>query len=117
MNTVRRKRLTFGRGFRVVLANRRAEAAVMVISPGDAEGDARNRHRGADQWLFVVSGTGLATVNERRYRLGKDVLLLIERGDRHEIRNTGTIPLTTLNFYAPRAYTKAGNTLPAGRRS
>ena len=117
MITVRRKRLTFGRGFRVVLANRRAEAAVMVISPGDAEGDARNRHRGADQWLFVVSGTGLATVNERRYRLGKDVLLLIERGDRHEIRNTGTIPLTTLNFYAPSAYTKAGNTLPAGRRS
>jgi len=48
---------------------------------------------------------------------GKDVLLLIERGDRHEIRNTGTIPLTTLNFYAPPAYTKAGNTLPAGRRS
>jgi len=26
----------------------------MVIPPGDAEGDPHNRHRGADQWLFLL---------------------------------------------------------------
>ena len=41
-------------------------------------------------------------------------LLLIERGDRHEIRNDGRAPLVTLNFYVPPAYTKRGRELPAG---
>ena len=113
---MQRKLLTFGRGFRVAMSNRRAEAAVMVIAPGKAEGDPDNRHRGADQWLFVLSGSGVATINDRRYRLRASLLLLIERGDRHEIRNTGESPLRTLNFYAPPAYTKAGETRPAGRR-
>jgi hypothetical protein len=54
------KRLGFRAGFRVVRGNRGSQAAEMVISPGDAEGDPRNRHRGADQWLFVVAGRGEA---------------------------------------------------------
>ena len=66
---MKRKSLRFGRGFRVALGNARAEAAEMVIKPGDAEGDASNRHRGADQWLFVVAGEGVATINGRRYPL------------------------------------------------
>ena len=59
---MQKKSLSFGRGFRVAIKNRRAEAAVMVIAPGDAEGDTNNRHRGADQWLYVVEGTGTARV-------------------------------------------------------
>jgi mannose-6-phosphate isomerase-like protein (cupin superfamily) len=65
---MRKKHLRFGRGFRVALSNRRAQAAEMVLEPGKSEGDPRNRHRGADQWLFVLSGTGVAIVNERRHR-------------------------------------------------
>ena len=57
----------------------------------------RNRHRGADQWLYVVSGTGVAVVNGDRAELREGTLLLIERGDAHEIRNTGTGPPRTLN--------------------
>jgi mannose-6-phosphate isomerase-like protein (cupin superfamily) len=115
-SAVQRKTLRFGEGFRIALRNRRAEAAVMVIAPGDAEGDPGNRHRGADQWLYVVAGRGTAIVNGRRYRLGERSLLLIERGDRHEIRASGDAPLRTLNVYVPPAYTKAGDTLPPGRR-
>ena len=113
---MKRKLLRFGKGFRVALGNRRSEAAEMVIAPGDAEGDPDNRHRGAAQWLFVLSGTGVATVNDRRYQLRGNVLLLIEHGDRHEIRNNGKTLLRTLNFYVPPAYTKSGDTLPRGRR-
>jgi mannose-6-phosphate isomerase-like protein (cupin superfamily) len=110
------KLLRFGTGFRVAMKNARAEAAVMVIEPGDAEGDSRNRHRGADQWLFVVSGSGQARVGERRIQLKRGSLLLIERGQTHEVRNTGRRVLRTLNFYAPPAYTRSGRALPAGRR-
>ncbi|HVO88797.1 MAG TPA: cupin domain-containing protein [Casimicrobiaceae bacterium] len=113
---MKRKTLRLGNGFRVVFANRRAEAAEMVIAPGDAEGDCGNRHRGADQWLFVVSGRGIATIDGRRHPLRERTLLLIEKGERHEIRNNGRVPLRTLNFYAPPAYTRAGDPLPRGRR-
>ena len=84
----------------------------MVLSPGDAEGDAGNRHRGADQWLYVVSGTGEATVDGKRHRLRPGTLLLIERRERHEVRNTGRGLLRTLNFYAPPAYRKDGIVFP-----
>jgi mannose-6-phosphate isomerase-like protein (cupin superfamily) len=113
---VKRARLRFGRGFRVALTTRRAQAAEMVLSPGESEGDAGNRHRGVDQWLYVVAGTGSAVLKGRRVPLRPGTLLLIERGERHEIRNTGRGALRTLNVYVPPAYTRAGDELPRGRR-
>ena len=112
---MKRKQLRFGRGFRVAMGNRRGQAAEMVLKPGEAEGDSGNRHRGADQWLFVVAGRGRATVNKRRYGLKAGTLLLIERGDEHEIRNTGRTLLKTLNVYVPPAYDSEGDELPAGK--
>jgi len=87
----------------------------MVIEPGDSEGGPHNRHRGADQWLFVVSGCGAATVNGRRIPLRAGSLVLIEKGDTHEIRNTGRALLKTINLYVPPAYTRKGDELPRGR--
>jgi len=112
---MQRRTLRFGQGFNVVLGNRRSQAAQMVIPPGDAEGSAENRHASADQWLFVVEGRGVATINGRRYPLQASALLLIEHGDKHEIRNTGRRPLKTLNFYVPPAYTRGGDELPAAK--
>jgi mannose-6-phosphate isomerase-like protein (cupin superfamily) len=93
------KHLRFGKDFKVALSNARAQAATMVIAPGDCEGGPDNRHRGADQWLYVVSGS----------------LALIERGTTHEIRNTGRTALVTLNVYVPPAYRADGEELPRGR--
>jgi mannose-6-phosphate isomerase-like protein (cupin superfamily) len=110
-----RKQLRFGKGFSVALRNARAQAATMVLAPGDCEGGDDNRHRGADQWLYVVRGNGRAVVGGRRQALREGTLLLIERGTTHEIRNTGRTPLVTLNLYVPPAYTAGGDELPAGR--
>ena len=110
------KHLRFGKGFHVALSNKRAQAATMVIAPGKSEGGPDNRHKGADQWLFVLSGTGMATVNGHRYPLRGGALMLIERGDEHEVRNTGRTPLRTLNVYVPPAYDTDGDELPAGER-
>jgi mannose-6-phosphate isomerase-like protein (cupin superfamily) len=112
---MKRDHLEFGKGFRVSIGNERAQAAQMVIAPGGQEGGSSNRHRGADQWLFVVSGNGLAIVNGERYPLRSGSLVLIERGDTHEIRSTGRTELKTLNIYLAPAYTRDGNELPAGR--
>ena len=113
---MRHQRLKFRSEFRVVPGNRRAQCAEMVIAPGGAEGGADNRHRGADQWLFVVSGSGAALVKGRRIRLAAGSLLFIARGERHQILNTGRAPLRTLNFYAPPAYRRDGEPLPRGRK-
>lgn len=112
---MKRKRLRFGRGFRVALGNARSQAAEMVLAPGKSEGSAHNRHRGADQWLFVLSGTGRARINGKRHALSAGTLVLIERGDEHEITNTGRGLMKTLNFYVPPAYDREGDELAAGK--
>jgi mannose-6-phosphate isomerase-like protein (cupin superfamily) len=114
-DVMKRKNLQFETGFRVVLGTRLSQAAEMVLPPGHAEGGPQNRHRTSDQWLYVVSGTGIATVNGRRYSLGEGTLMLIERGDEHEIRNNGDDLLRTLNFYLPPAYDKDGEELRRAR--
>jgi mannose-6-phosphate isomerase-like protein (cupin superfamily) len=112
---LKKKTLQFGRGFKVLIGNRRVQAAQMVIAPGHSEGGPTNRHRESDQWLFVVSGKGTAIVSGRRHVLKRYSLLLIEHGERHEIRNTGQSPLKTLNLYSPPGYAKEGNELPRAK--
>jgi mannose-6-phosphate isomerase-like protein (cupin superfamily) len=113
---VKQSKPSLRRGFHVALRNRRAQAATMVLAPGDSEGGPDNRHRGADQWLYVVEGGGTAVVNGRRVPLERGRLVLIERGDRHRITNTGRKLLKTLNLYVPPAYRVDGEELPAGRK-
>ena len=110
-----RRQLRFGRGFTVALRNLRAQAATMVLEPGATEGGPDNAHRGSDQWLYVLSGSGRATIGGRRHELKAGTLLLIERGVTHEIRNAGRTPLKTLNLYVPPAYSVSGRPLSRGR--
>jgi mannose-6-phosphate isomerase-like protein (cupin superfamily) len=109
------KHLQFGQGFGVVLGDKHSQAAQMTLAPGGTEGGPDNRHRGADQWLFVVGGQGAAIVEGERVELREGTLVLIQRGETHEIRNTGREPLKTLNVYVPPGYTSEGDELPAGK--
>ena len=106
---MQRKHLRFGKGFRVALGNAR------VLGRDANRAEPGNRHRGADQWLYVVSGTGSALVNGQRYALRPGTLLLIERQDTHEVKNTGRDLLRTLNVYVPPAYTAGGDERPAAK--
>jgi mannose-6-phosphate isomerase-like protein (cupin superfamily) len=109
--------LIFRPGFRLSVGNARSQAAVMVLAAGTSEGGPDNHHRGADQWLLVVGGTGVAIINGHRTRLKPGKIVLIEAGDRHEIRNTGRSLLKTVSVYAPPAYRDEDTELPAGRSS
>jgi mannose-6-phosphate isomerase-like protein (cupin superfamily) len=95
--------------------NRASQAAEMVLPAGASEGASDNRHRGADQWLFVLSGSGETVVNGRRRKLRAGSLVFIERRERHQVKNTGRGLLRTLNFYVPPAYRPDGEPLPRGR--
>ena len=112
---VKRTILSFEDGFRLLIGNDQSQAAEMVLISGDAEGGPGNRHRGSDQWLYVVEGEGTAIINDHPYELRAGVLILIEAGEAHSIRATGQGLLKTLNIYLPPAYSDDGTALPAGR--
>jgi mannose-6-phosphate isomerase-like protein (cupin superfamily) len=98
--------------FKVLHATRSAQAAMMVLRPGQSTSDKpENEHPWAEQWLFVVSGSGGAKVGSRRETIRENSLLLIEKGEPHQVTNTGRKPLVTLNLYAPPAYTADGELL------
>lgn len=107
--------VTYANDFEMLIGDSYSQAASMVIAPGGHEGGPDNAHQGADQWLYVVSGEGEAVINDRILSLNKDSLVLIQRGDRHEIRNTGSRPMKTLNIYVPPAYGNNGETLARGK--
>ena len=95
--------------FKVLESTRSAQSAMMVLSPGQSTGEPQNEHPRSEQWLYVVAGTGAAKVDRRRVPLREGALLLIEKGEIHQIVNTGRRQLVTLNFYAPPAYTGDGD--------
>ena len=96
-----RAHLDFDRYFSVVMETDDAQAAEMTVEPGRAVGGPDNYHTESDQWLFVVSGTGIATVDGEDQRLQAGDLIRIEAGERHGIENDGEVPLETVNFYTP----------------
>ena len=96
--------------FTILASTTTAQAAMMTLKPGQSTSDKpENEHPRCEQWLFVLRGAGRAIVGKRRVALKQDSLLLIEKGEPHQITNTGKSPLVTLNFYAPPAYTKQGD--------
>ena len=101
------------KSFQVLASTASLQAATMVLKPGESTGDVHNEHPRAEQWLYVVSGTGRAATGKRRVPLKPNTLLLIEKREPHQITNTGRKPLVTLNFYAPPAYTQDGEVRPA----
>jgi mannose-6-phosphate isomerase-like protein (cupin superfamily) len=57
----------------------------------------------------------VAVVSGERIELREGMLVLIQRGEPHEIRNTRDAPLQTRNVYVPPAYTGEAEGLPAGK--
>lgn len=103
--------------FTPLLKSRQVQAATMVLAPDESSSEEiADEHPASEQWLFVVSGTGRAKFRNRRsLSLKPGSLLLIEKNEPHQITNTGRVPLVTINFYAPPAYTSEGDVLQRAR--
>lgn len=103
--------------FDLLARTRDVQAAKMTLKPGGvSEDEPDNEHPSSEQWLFVVSGTGEVRIGKTKQRLRKmslqaNSLLVIEKGELHQIRNTGRKPLVTINFYVPPAYDAQGEPL------
>ena len=96
-----RTHLDFDRYFEVAMETEAAQAAEMTVEPGRSVGGPENYHSESDQWLFVVSGTGVATVDGTEERIEAGDLVRIAAGERHGVANDSDEPLKTVNFYTP----------------
>jgi mannose-6-phosphate isomerase-like protein (cupin superfamily) len=100
--------------FDLLVATRGAQAAKMTLRPGATSDDEpSNEHSHSEQWLFVISGKGQALIGKRRgalrrVELAANSLLVIEKGELHQIKNTGRKSLVTINLYVPPAYNDDG---------
>lgn len=100
--------------FKPLIESESVQSAMMVLRPGQSSSyEPENEHPRAEQWLYVVSGAGRATVDGRSVNLGAGSLLLVEKGEAHRITNTGDEPMVTVNFYAPPAYRRDGEVRPS----
>jgi mannose-6-phosphate isomerase-like protein (cupin superfamily) len=102
------------RDFSMLVKTRNVQAATMTLRPGGVSDEVpSNEHPRSEQWLFVISGSGEAKIGKnrgglRRVKLSENSLLLIEKGELHQIRYTGRKHLRTINFYTPPAYDEDG---------
>lgn len=100
------------KAFSVLARSRSSQAATMTLAPGATSNeDSANEHAWAEQWLYVVSGTGTARVGKRSVRLREGSLLLIEKREPHVIRAGKRSRLVTMNIYVPPAYDDKGEPL------
>lgn len=100
------------RAFSVLGKTRSSQAATMTLSPGKAsDEDSANEHAWAEQWLYVVSGTGTARIDKRTVALKPGSLVLIEKHEPHKIRAGKRSRLVTVNIYVPPAYGPDGEPL------
>jgi mannose-6-phosphate isomerase-like protein (cupin superfamily) len=96
--------------FEIIAASRSVQVAMMTLRPGGTSDDEpSNEHRRSEQWVFILAGAGEATIGKgkdqlKKVKLAENSLLLIEKGELHQIKNTGRKHLRTINFYAPPAY-------------
>ncbi len=98
--------------FEPLHATASSQAAMMTLQPGETTGESSdNEHAWAEQWCFVVQGEGTARTKGKKLALRLGSLLLIEKGEPHQIENTGKTPLVTLDIYAPPAYDDGGEPL------
>lgn len=104
----------YEKGFHILIEDEHSQAATLMIEPGRSVGGLDNKHGGADQWIYVESGEGEATIGGRAVPMKKATLLLVQRGEPHGFRNTGLEALRILTIYVPPAYDKDCNELPAG---
>jgi mannose-6-phosphate isomerase-like protein (cupin superfamily) len=98
--------------FAVLARTRSSQAATMTLAPGASSSeDSANEHAWAEQWLYVVSGTGSARIGKRTVTLREGTCVLIEKREPHEIRAGKRSRLVTFNIYVPPAYDGAGEPL------
>lgn len=84
---------------RVLWTGRHSQLVIMTIPVGEEIGSEVHAH--TDQILSVVSGVGEAVLGHETTALVPGDLVTVHAGTRHNVVNTGPLPLVLYTVYAP----------------
>jgi len=90
--------------FKVIANTAHTQVAVMNLKKGETSGEYGTDHPHADQTIVVMSGEGKAKVEGKARPLMPGDVLLIQAGEKHQIRGESDELFQTVNFYSPIAY-------------
>ena len=84
---------------RVVSTGPNAQVVLMCIPPNGEIGEEVHKH--VDQVLAFVAGEGVAVLEGEESPVGRDRLVHVPAGQRHNVTNRGSVDLRLYTIYAP----------------
>ena len=95
------ERLTEGNtDFRHVLyTGKHLQLVLMALVPGEEIGE--EVHDDHDQFFRIEAGSGVVVIDGRRRDIKADDGIVVPAGARHNVINTGTVPLKLYTIYGP----------------
>ena len=83
---------------RVLYTAKHCQLVVMALKPSEEIG--MEVHK-LDQFFRVEEGTGEAVLDDVRTEIGAGFAVVVPAGTKHNIINTGTVPMKLYTLYAP----------------
>jgi mannose-6-phosphate isomerase-like protein (cupin superfamily) len=84
---------------KVLHTTSRGQIVIMSIPPFMDIGE--EIHKKSFQFTYIVSGTGIAIINDKELNLNEGSCVFIPAGTRHNIENTSKTPLKLYTIYSP----------------
>lgn len=83
---------------RILYTAQHMQLVLMCIMPGDEIGEEVHN---LDQFIRIEAGAGIAFINDTEHALPQNTAIIIPEGAKHNIINTGDVPLKLYSIYAP----------------
>ncbi len=84
---------------RVLYTGHHLQLVLMTLQPGDEIGS--EVHEGRDQFFRFEEGEGVVDIDGVENRVADGSGVIVPAGARHNVRNTGGVPLKLYSIYAP----------------
>ena len=84
---------------RVLYTGKNLQLVLMTLQPGEEIGS--EVHEDRDQFFRFEEGNGKAFIEDNIYDVVDGSGLIVPAGSRHNVRNTGDVPLKMYTLYGP----------------
>jgi len=84
---------------RVLYTGKYMQLVLMTLQPGEEIGS--EVHDGIDQFFRFEQGEGVVDIDGVENRVGDGSGVIVPSGARHNVRNTGSVPLRLYTLYGP----------------
>lgn len=84
---------------KVIYTGEHSQIVVMSLDLSQEIGE--EIHRDVDQIIFITTGEANATINGEIRRIGKNDVIFVPAGMKHNVKNIGSVDLKLFTVYSP----------------